>query len=173
MISTPEAISAKHDCAPFSCGKPALDDWLKRRALSNHEKGFTAVTHIHDDSRVVAYYGLEPTAVAPAALSRAARTGQPPDPIPCLLLGQLAVDLAWKGQGIGGGLLKHAYFRCVAAARLVGGRALIVKAIDEEAAAYWRRQDFVSTKTDPMTLYRPIGDIAAAIRQAATSKERR
>jgi len=50
--------------------------------------------------------------------------------------------------------------RCVAAAGLIGGRALIVNAIDVEAAAFWRRRGFIASKDDPLILFRSIADIA-------------
>ena len=164
-LSAPEPLTSAHDVSTFSCGKPALDHWLKTRALSNQEKGFTAVIIVHDDGRVVGYYGLAPTAVVPGALPRTIRTGQPPDPVPCLLLGQLATDLSWAGRGVGIGLLKHALFRSVAAADLVGGRALVVRAIDEEAAGFWRRRGFLPSRDDAHTLFRSMADIAASVRQ--------
>jgi len=86
----------------------------------------------------------------------------------CLLLGQLASDLNWASNGIGTGLVKHALERCVAAAELVGGRALMVNAVDEEAAAFWRRRGFLPSKDDPFILYRSIPDIAASLAKAAT-----
>ncbi len=46
--------------------RPALDRWLKTRALSNQEKGFTAVLVVHEANRVVGYYGLAPTAIVPS-----------------------------------------------------------------------------------------------------------
>ncbi len=162
-LSAPELLTAEHDVSAFSCGKPALDAWLETRALSNLQKGFTAVMVLHESGRVAAYYGLAPTAVVPAVLSRSIRTGQPPDPVPCLLLGQLAVDDAWVGQGVGSGLLKHALLRCVQAAQLIGGRALLVRAVDEEAAAFWRRRGFIPSKDDPMILFRSMADIAASV----------
>lgn len=162
-ISSPELLTAAHDLSGFTCGKPALDRWLKTRALSNQEKGFTAVLVVHDDNRVVGYYGLAPTAVLPSILSRSVRTGQPPDPVPCLLLGQLATDQNWIGKGIGTGLLKHALQRCVAAANLIGGRALIVNAIDTEAVEFWRRRGFMASRDDPQILFRSMADIAASI----------
>ena len=167
-LSAPEPITASHDVSGFSCGKPALDRWLKTRALSNQEKGFTAVIVVHDDNRVVGYYGLAPTAVLPNHLPRAIRTGQPPDPVPCLLLGQLAIDERWIGQGIGTGLVKHALQRCVAAASLIGGRALIVNAVDDEAASFWKRRGFIVSKDDPLILVRSMSDIAVSIAVAGS-----
>ncbi|HWW63504.1 MAG TPA: GNAT family N-acetyltransferase [Sphingomonadaceae bacterium] len=162
-ISAPEPLNDGHDLSQFTCGKPSLDNWLKHRALSNHKRGFTAVMVVHEAGRVVGYYGLAPTAIVPTAMPRSIRTGQPPDPIPCLLLGQLATDTEWAGRGIGSGLLKHALERCIEAARLVGGRALIVNAVDAEAAAFWQRRGFLPSKDDPMILFRSIADIAASL----------
>jgi GNAT superfamily N-acetyltransferase len=170
-FSPPEPLTATHDVSQFFCGKPALDHWLKTRALSNQEKGFTAVMVVHENNRVVGYYGLAPTAIVPAVMPRSIRTGQPPDPVPCLLLGQLATDLAWKGRGIGTGLLKHALQRCVAAARLIGGRALVVNAVDPEAAEFWRRGGFLPSKDDPLVLFRSMADIAASIRRSVVQRE--
>lgn len=164
-LSSPEPLTAAHDLSQFSCGKPTLDHWLKTRALSNQEKGFTAVLVVHEAGRVVGYYGLAPTAVVPNMLSRSIRTGQPPDPVPCLLLGQLATDSAWAGLGVGTGLLKHALERCVQAAALVGGRALMVNAVDPEAAAFWQRRGFVASRDDPLVLFRSIEAIAASLRR--------
>lgn len=163
-ISEPELLTEAHGLADFSCGKPALDHWLKTRALSNQEKGFTAVLVVHEANRVIGYYGLAPTAIVPSRLPWSIRTGQPPDPVPCLLLGQLATDRNWIGRGIGTGLLKHALQRCVTAANLIGGRALVVNAVDAEAAAFWRRRGFLPSKDDPFILFRSIADIAASLR---------
>jgi GNAT superfamily N-acetyltransferase len=167
LLSAPEPLAASHDVSEFSCGYSTLDNWLKTRALSNQQRGFTAVMVVHQDGRVVGYYGLAPTAVVPTVLPRSIRTGQPPDPVPCLLLGQLATDLQWAGRGIGTGLLKHALARCVQAASLIGGRALMVNAIDDEAARFWARRGFIASKDDPLILFRSIGDIAASFERTA------
>jgi len=165
-ISAPEPLTAAHDVSDFCSAKPALDHWLKTRALSNQEKGFTAVLVVHEAGRVVGYYGLAPTGVIPNVLPRSIRTGQLPDPVPCLLLGQLATDVGWAGRGIGTGLVKHALERCVAAAKLIGGRALMVNAVDAEAAAFWQRRGFIPSKDDPLVLCRSITAIAASLEEA-------
>jgi len=165
-LSVPEPLTVAHDVSEFSCGKPILDHWLKSRALANQQKGFTAVLVVHEAGRVVGYYGLAPTAVVPSILPRSIRTGQPPDPVPCLLLGQLATDTEWAGLGIGTGLVKHALARCVQAAALIGGRALMVNALDEEAARFWQRRGFLPARDDPLILFRSIADIAASLRDS-------
>lgn len=169
-LSAPEPLATHHDVSQFSCGRPALDHWLKTRALSNQEKGFTVVMVVHDAGRVVGFYGLAPSAILPTSLPRSIRTGQPPIPVPCLLLGQLATDTSWVGRGVGTALLKHALIRCVDAARLVGGRALVVNALDESAAAFWTRRGFIPSKDNPMVLFRSMADVAASITAAGLGK---
>jgi predicted N-acetyltransferase YhbS len=165
-LSAPELLTAQHDVAEFSCGKPALDHWLKTRALANQERGFTVVMVVREAGRVVGYYGLAPTAIVRASMPRSIRTGQPPNPVPCLLLGQLATDEAWAGHGIGAGLLRHALRRSVLGARLIGGRAVVVNALDQEAAEFWRRRGFLPSKDDKLILFRSIPDIAASLAAA-------
>lgn len=169
-LSSPRLLNAQDDVSRFSCGKPALDNWLKTRALSNQQKGFTVVMVVADDNRVVGYYGLAPTAVAPSVMPRSVRTGQPPNPVPCILLGQLATDTAFAGRGVGTALLQHALVRAVAGAQLIGGRAVVVNAIDDEAAHYWRRRGFLPSKDDPLILFRSSPDIAASLEAAGISK---
>jgi GNAT superfamily N-acetyltransferase len=102
----------------------------------------------------------------PAALPPSIRTGKPRDPVPCQLLGQLTTDRAWTGRGIGTGLLKHALARNVTAAGLIGGQALVVRAVDTDVATIWRRGGFLPPRDDPFVLIRPIADIAASLKEA-------
>jgi GNAT superfamily N-acetyltransferase len=169
MIAPPELLDAGHDLSAFDCGKPALNDWLRTYVLVNQAKGFTRVMVLREDARVIGFYGLAPTAVPPAILSRKVRTGRPPDPVPCILFGQLAVDVAFAGKGIGSALLRHALERCVGAAEAIGGRAVIVRAIDREAEEFWTSCGFVPSISDSSTLFRSIDDIAAWLMQTAST----
>jgi GNAT superfamily N-acetyltransferase len=161
MMVPPEPLDSDHDLTSFDCGKPALNEWLRVYALNNQNKGFTRVMVLCEGKRVTGFYGLAPTAVPPATLSRSIRTGRPPDPVPCILFGQLAVDRHYAGKGIGSALLRHALERCVLASHAIGGRAVIVRAIDREAEAYWQSCGFIPSQSDSSVLFRSIQDIAA------------
>lgn len=165
-ISAPEILTAEHDVSSFDCGQPSLNTWLKARALTNQQKGFTAVVVVHEEGRVVGFYGLAPTGVGPSITPKRLRTGQAPSPLPCFLLGQPATDVAYAGRGIGTGLLAHALERSVLSARLTGGRAVIVRAIDHDAAAFWRRRGFLPSPSEPLLLFRSLPDIEASLRPA-------
>lgn len=161
---------ADHNLSAFDCGKAALNDWLKTHALNNQTKGFTRVLVVHEAGRVVGYYGVAPTAIPASALSRSVRTGRPPDPVPCILLGQFAVDKDFVGRGVGGALLKDALIRCVAATRTIGGRAVVVRAIDKDAESYWRSCGFISAKDDSSTLFQSIENITGWLAHKAITR---
>jgi len=68
-----------------------------------------------------------------------------------------------QGQGLGSELLVVAMETIVEAARRVGGKAVVVDAIDDEAAAFYERHDFVATPSDPHRLVRKLSTIAKAL----------
>ncbi|MCG5481385.1 MAG: GNAT family N-acetyltransferase [Ensifer alkalisoli] len=158
-LSGVELLDDTHRLDAFDCGKPALNAWLIGFAQANQARDFTRVLFVHDDGTVVGYYGLAPSVIQPNSAPPAIRTGRPPDPIPCLLIGQLAVDQRYAGQGIGSGLVKDALRRCVAGAEIVGGRAVVVRAIDAEADRYWQGWGFIASRGNPSVLMRSIQDV--------------
>ncbi|MFS8049614.1 GNAT family N-acetyltransferase [Rhizobium sp. BR 314] len=166
-LSAVEPLNAGHDVSEFSCGKPTLDHWLKTRALSSQRKGSAAVLVIHEAGRVVGYYGLAPTVAVATVLPRDTPSGRLPDPVACLLLGQLATDRARAGQGLGTAMIRHALLRCVQVAKLFGGQALMVNAIDEEAARFWQRRGFKPSMDDSLVLFSSIACIAASLTQVS------
>jgi hypothetical protein len=70
---------------------------------------------------------------------------------------------AFKQRRPSSPISKHALQRCVTAASLIGGRALIINAVDIEAAGFWKRRGFIPSKDDPLILLRSIADIAASL----------
>lgn len=160
---TVEPISAEHHTDSFDCEQPSLNDWLKHRALKNHVESYTHVRVVASDSLILGYYGLSTASIPPDAMPRAVRGGQPPNPIPAILIGRFAVDRGWQGKGIGRLLFRDALIRCVAAADLVGARAVVIHALDAKAAAFYHAHDFVATLASPLTLYQAIQRVRAAL----------
>ncbi|WP_371515139.1 hypothetical protein [Stappia sp. TSB10P1A] len=37
-LSAPVPLTAEHDLSAFECGKPALNDWVRHRALKNESQ---------------------------------------------------------------------------------------------------------------------------------------
>ena len=77
----------------------------------------------------------------------------------------MAVDL-FSGQGIGTALVKDALQRCIAGADIVGGRAVVVRAIDADAETYWQSWGFIPARTNPSILMRSVDDIRRWLSEA-------
>ena len=76
-----------------------------------------------------------------------------PEPIPVILLGGLAVDLDYQGRGLDGDLIVDACRRALAAAGLIGARALITQALDEGARSSCERFGFRAfSEREPLML---------------------
>ncbi len=79
-----------------------------------------------------------------------------------LLLARLALDAREQGTGLGADLLRDALIRAIAGARQYGARAVVVDAIDEPAAAFYRHHGFLAL--EGMRLYRRVADLERALR---------
>ncbi|MCL2876575.1 MAG: GNAT family N-acetyltransferase, partial [Betaproteobacteria bacterium] len=53
QISAPLPLTATHQLDGFNCGEPLLDDWLKRRALTNHLNGASRTFVVVDPDQCV------------------------------------------------------------------------------------------------------------------------
>jgi GNAT superfamily N-acetyltransferase len=157
MSGPPEKISPEHDLSEFNSGEPALDDWLRRRAVRNEESGASRTYIVRAGNKVTGYYSLAAGAVAHAESPGRIRRNMP-DPIPVMILGRLAVDRGFQGQGIGAGLLKDAILRTLQAAEIGGIRAVLVHAISESAKRFYEAKGFRASPVDPMTLMITLDD---------------
>ena len=156
-IGPPEKLSPEHDLSTFNCGEPTLDDWLRRRALRNEARGASRTYVVCAGLRVAGYYSLAVGAVnhaeSPGRIKR-----NMPDPVPMMILGRLAVDQAFRRQGIGAGLLRDAILRTLQAAEIAGIRAMLVHAISERAKRFYEAQGFRTSPVDPMTLMTALAE---------------
>jgi GNAT superfamily N-acetyltransferase len=109
--------------------------------------------------RVIGYYTLAAGAVAHANAPGRIRRNMP-EPVPVMVLGRLAVDKAFHGQGVGTGLLRDAILRIALAAEVVGIRAILVHAISERAKAFYEKYGFVASPVDPLTVMITVAEAA-------------
>ena len=151
-VAAPHPLSADHDTSAFTCRHPSLCIWLKKRALANAVSGASRTYVVCTAERsVLGYYALAAGSIAAAAAPGRLRRNMP-DPRPLIVLGRLAVRSDCCGQGIGGGLLKDAVLRSIQAAELIGIRALLCHAIDDEAKAFYLKHGFVESPRDPLAV---------------------
>jgi GNAT superfamily N-acetyltransferase len=160
-LRPPEPLSPDHDLSDFDCGEPALDDWLRHRALRN-ESRFSRTYVLCTGNRVLAFVSIAAGAVdraeAPGKLRRNA-----PDSIPVAVIARLAVDRRHAGRGLGADLLSDALHRITRAADTIGIAAVLVHAKSDAARAFYLRcAEFTEYPADSRILFLPMGTLAAA-----------
>jgi len=163
-LTSPAPLGAAHDLGRFRCGRPELDAWLKEHALES--EGRTARTYVvcAEGNIVVGYYCIATGSVERRALpSKMKRARGLPGQIPVAIIGRLARDEGFRGTGLGDDLLQDALRRILAASRIIGVRAVLVHALDEAAAGFWRAQDFIESPLGSETFYLPVETIAGAL----------
>ena len=74
--------------------------------------------------------------------------------IPAALIGWLGRDIGFRGQEVGAMLLRDAIVRV--SASQIGVYALCADAIDEAAAAFYRRYLFTPFESRPRSLFMPL-----------------
>ncbi|MDR1790893.1 MAG: GNAT family N-acetyltransferase [Propionibacteriaceae bacterium] len=155
-FSPPRPIHAHDQLTSFDCGEPSLNQWLKQTAV-RAELAKTARTYVTTCGEVIAgYYCLSAFAVARDAVGGGKLARNAPRSVPAVLLGRLAVDLRFQGQGLGADLLFDAICRAKQVAALIGSRALIVEALTDAAAEFYLHHDFVPFPSDPSRLFHAL-----------------
>lgn len=156
-LGPPVPLQASHDTNRFDCGKVPLNDWLRDLALRS--EGRTSRCYVvAQRNTVVGFYCLAAGAVRHEGAPRKLRQNAP-DPTPVVIIGRLAVDKTIQGQGLGRGMLKDALSRITKASELVGARAVIVHAVDQEAVPFYARYGFRSFPMGNQTLFLTIEEI--------------
>ena len=161
-VTPPERLNAHHDLSAFDCGEPAIDGWLRTHAASS--EGRTARTYVvtGGGSRVIGYYAIATGSIERRELPRKKRHGAP-DPVPVAILARLGVTKEWQGRELGLDLLQDALKRLAQAAEIVGLRGVVVHALNDKVAGFYREHQFQPTPIDPRTLFLAIESIAVSL----------
>jgi GNAT superfamily N-acetyltransferase len=160
-LSAPVPLTAEHDLSGFDCGEPALNDWLRHRALKN-ESRFSRTYVVCKDNLVIAYFCISAGAVERAKAPGKVRRNAP-DTIPVSVIGRLAVSRDHAGKGLGADILSDALRRIAVASQSIGIGAVLVHAKDETAKRFYIRcAEFIEYPEDSRTLFLPIETVVAA-----------
>jgi GNAT superfamily N-acetyltransferase len=143
-IAGPSPLAFEHELSQFCCGEPALDAWLRERALANSENAAskTYVVCPAGSWRVIGFYALCMGQILNHEATGSMRRNMPRQ-IPAVILGRLAVDREWKGRQLGAALLQDAVLRSRRASKEIAARLLVVHAISPEAESFYRHHGFV------------------------------
>lgn len=160
-FSAPALITAGYHLEDFDCGRESLNQYLKRFALTNTAAGTarTFVMTVMGKHSVVGYYSLAAGSVDKAQVPERVAKGVPHHPIPVVLLARLAVELKFQGQGVGKGLLRDALQRTMSAAEVIGVRAILVHAKDQEAFDFYTKFGFTPSPTNQLHLMLLLKDL--------------
>ncbi len=151
-LNAPQPLAAIHILDEFECGEAVLDEWLKRRAMTNQMSGASRTFVVTDqDSLVYGYYAMAAGAASHQMATSSVRRNMP-DPVPVMVLARLAVDHRVQGRKLGASLLQDAVNRAVVVSQNAGVRALLVHALHNQAKAFYERYGFQSSPLHPMTL---------------------
>jgi len=153
-------LAQEHALDEFDCGVAELDAWLKRSARVAASSGTAATYVLGRGQRVAGYYALAMSSLAHEQAPSRLRRGMP-DPVPVVLLARLAIARSEQGRSLAGHLLVDALRRCVRGGREFGARAVLVDAINDEAAAFYQHFDF--HELEGHRLWRRLSDIARAV----------
>lgn len=158
-------LSVEHNLKNFDCGKPTLNKFLIDYALQN-QRSDSCTTYVAIlGSVVIGYYSLTVACVAHKDAPTRIVKGLAKYPIPVSLLARLAIDKRYQSKGFGKGLLKDCLKRVSAAADIVGIRALLVHAKDDEACKWYKQFDFETSPTDELHLFLMLKDIRKNLNQ--------
>ena len=156
-------LTAEHETTGFDCGSEQLNTWLIRHALASHRADLARTYVAVVDGTVAGYVSLTTGSARHDDVPKRYVRGMPRYPIPTILIARLAVDRRFQGQKLGTRLLAEALRRAVAASDAAAARVVVVDAIDDRAAAFYRERGFIEAPESSLRLFRKISDIRRTI----------
>ena len=163
-----ELFGIDHNRADFSCGNASLDRYLKEQAGQDLRRACATpfvLTPKRGDASILGHYtvssyGIDVGELPPDTVKKLPRYPL----IPATLLGRLAVDRRYQGQGIGEFLLIDALHRALVQSFEIAAAAIVVDAIDARAAKFYRHFGFEPFPSITGRLFLPMKAVAGLFR---------
>jgi GNAT superfamily N-acetyltransferase len=154
-----ELLRAQHNRSGFICGKESLDQYFQRQITQDARRHLaTPFVMVMPDDAIGGFYTLSSTALRLSDLPEDIARRLPRYPlVPATLIGRLAIDRQYHGQGWGSFLFLDALYRCSRSE--VASSAVIVDAIDDEARDFYVHHSFLPLPDLSYRLFRRMSDI--------------
>lgn len=147
MSQISEPLNSNHKKSGFSCGKEMLDTYIHKQANQDVKRKLSACFVVCETGTNVikGYYTLSNSSIPSELISSDIRKKLPKsyESIPTTLLGRLAIDDKFQGQGIGKLILIDALKRSYEISKTLGSFAVIVDPIDQDAEKFYSKYGFI------------------------------
>jgi predicted N-acetyltransferase YhbS len=149
-VSAPRPLTPTDDRERFHCGRASLDNWFRRHALANQLGGASRVSVMTEaaSGRIIGFVTLSAAQIERAFLSKRDQRHRPAA-VPATLLGQLAVDLDFQGNGYASDLLLFALKTSLLASKSVASIGVITHPLDDALRGFYARRGFLELPFDP------------------------
>lgn len=149
-LNAPRPLGADDDRQSFDCGRESLNTWFRRRAWHNQQMDVSRTSVMCDaqTGAIAGYVSLSATNIKRAILPKARQRNQP-DPVPAILLGQLAVDRRYQGQGCARSLMFFALTTAVQVSNILGCFCVLTHPLDDGVRAFYEGFGFETMPGDP------------------------
>jgi predicted N-acetyltransferase YhbS len=149
-LNPPRPLASDDDRDGFDCGRESLNQWFRRHAWHNQETGVSRTSVLCDaaSGAIVGYVALSTAQIERAYLPKSAQRNRP-DPIPAILLGQLAVDQRHHGNGYATSLMLFALTTAVRLSKDIGCFGVLTHPLDDEVRAFYGHFGFEVLPFDP------------------------
>ena len=147
MSQISEALNLAHKKSDFSCGKEMLDNYLHKQANQDIKRKLSACFVIKEEQTelIKGYYTLSNNSIPLEDIPDDIKKKLPRSyiTIPTTLLGRLAIDNNFQGQGIGKLILIDALKRSFQLSKTIGSFAVVVEPIDKDAESFYDKYGFI------------------------------
>jgi ribosomal protein S18 acetylase RimI-like enzyme len=175
-IAVEKFDAGRHDRSAFDCGVERINNFLRLTASKyvRDDNGQIYVALARASGRLVGFHAIGPHAIDAAEFDEATRRRFPKgwDRISAFYLSMIGVDQSAQGKGLGTFLLGDVFRRCLAAAQIIGGRFIVLDAVNDKAAALYRRLGFQELPSHPGRMIMSIAKLRRNAEEAAARQQK-
>jgi GNAT superfamily N-acetyltransferase len=148
------ALSSEHDRKAFSSTEESLTRYVQQQSSQDIKRGLARVyvlVQINQPQTIIGYFTLSATSLRLASIPEASKI--PYELAPAILIGRLALNQSFQGQGLGAVLLRAAIERCLMISDDIGAYAVVVDALHDHAAAFYQHHGFQRLEANGLQLF--------------------